>query len=151
MGRGPRRWVKVFCYDMLHGSVSYQLTEEEQAVWVKLLCLAGLCGHEGVIADHDLRPFPHSFIIHELHTDEAIFEATMKKCIEEGRISEDGDGIRITNWVKYQSEYDRQKPWRERQKVKQGLDPEKFTQGRLQGIVMQRTKETIAEGNHDEE
>jgi hypothetical protein len=114
MARVPRRWVKIFCYEALHGSVSYQLSEAEQSVWVKLLCLAGLCGNEGVIADHDLRPFPHDFIIHELHTTEATFESTIKKCKEEGRVSEDGRGIVITNWTKYQSEYDRQKPYRQK-------------------------------------
>jgi hypothetical protein len=128
MGRGPRKWVKVFCYEMLHGSVSYQLTEGEQAVWVKLLCFAGLCGNEGIIADHDLRPFPHEFICHEIHTDAEVFEATLAKCKEEGRISEDGQGIRITNWAKYQSEYDRQKVFRERWRNKGerqlGLSPE---------------------------
>lgn len=116
MKKGPRKWVKLFCYETLHGSVSYQLSEEEQAVWMKLLCMAGLCGNDGVIADHDLRPFPHGFIIHELHTTEEIFDSTMGKCKEEGRITEDGQGIRITNWSKYQSEYDRQKQYRDKDK-----------------------------------
>lgn len=126
MGRGPRRWVKLYCYEMLHGSVSYQLSEAEQAVWVKLLCFAGLCGNDGLIADHDLRPFPHSFIVHEIHADTEIFETTLKKCTEEGRISEDGQGIKITNWSKYQSEYDRQRPYRDykRQASLQELSPE---------------------------
>jgi hypothetical protein len=114
MGRGPRRWVKLYCYEMLHGSVSYQLSEAEQSVWVKLLCFAGLCGNEGLISDHDLRPFPHSFIVHEIHADTEIFESTLKKCKAEGRISEDGQGIKITNWAKYQSEYERQRPYRVR-------------------------------------
>lgn len=112
MTRQPRRWIKLFCYERLHGSVSYQLSEAEQSIWDKLLCLAGLCGNDGIIADHDLRPYPREFIIHELHADPEVFEATMKKCIDEGRISEDGQGIRITNWNKYQSEYDRQKQYR---------------------------------------
>jgi len=79
---------------------------------MKLLCFAGLCGNEGVIADHDLHPFPHKFICHEIHTDEALFEETLRKCVDEGRISEDGQGIKITNWAKYQSEYERQKQYR---------------------------------------
>ena len=111
----PRRWVKLFCYERIHGSVAFQLTESEQSIWDKLLCLAGLCGHEGLIADHDRRPYPHSFIVHELHTTETLFNSTLRKCITEGRLSEDGEGIKITNWDKYQSEYSRQKPYREAQ------------------------------------
>jgi len=94
--------------------VSYQLTEAEQSIWDKLLCLAGLCGNDGIIADHDLRPYPREFVIHELHADPEVFETTMQKCIDEGRITEDGQGIRITNWNKYQSEYDRQKQYRDK-------------------------------------
>jgi len=131
MGRGPRKWVKLYCYEMLHGSVSYQLSEAEQSVWVKLLCFAGLCGNEGLIADHDLRPFPHSFIVHEIHADTEVFETTLAKCKEEGRMSEDGQGIKITNWAKYQSEYDRQKVFRERWRKKDDrqleLSPEDVT------------------------
>lgn len=112
MPKPSRRWVKLYCYELLHGSVSYQLTEAEQAVWIKLLCLAGLCGHEGIIADHDLRPFPHDFISHEIHTTLELLEETLRKCKAEGRISEDGNGIHITNWAKYQSEYGRQRPYR---------------------------------------
>lgn len=150
MPRTRRQWVKLYCYELLHGSVSYQLSEAEQSVWVKLLCFAGLCGNEGLISDHDLRPFPHAFIIHEIHTDEVIFEATLKKCKEEGRVSEDGQGIKITNWTKYQSEYDRQKPWRDRKKALQEPDPEKFNQGRLQEVVKHRMGQ-IVRGDGNEE
>jgi hypothetical protein len=113
MAKGPRKWVKVFCYETLHGSISYQLSEEEQAVWIKLLCFAGLCGNDGIIADHDLRPFPEKHIIQEIKTTPEIYQATMKKCKAEGRITENGQGILvITNWSKYQSEYDRQKQYK---------------------------------------
>lgn len=123
-----RQWVKVYCYETLHGSISYQLTDAEQAIWLKMLCFAGLCGNDGVIADHDLRPFPHAFICHEIHADLEVFESTLKKCLEEGRISEDGQGIKITNWTKYQSEYDRQKQYRGKGN---NPDPEKFTRQRF--------------------
>jgi len=115
MANKPRRWIKVYCYETLHGSVSYQLNEAEHDVWIKLLCYAGLCGHEGIIADHDLRPYPHSHVIREINTTQAVFESTLTKCIDEGRIIEtNGHGIQITNWSKYQSEYDRQKQYRDK-------------------------------------
>jgi len=142
MPRGPRRWIKIFCYETLHGSVSYQLTEAEQSVWVKLLCFAGLCGNEGLIADHDLHPFPHAFIIHEIHTDVDVFEETLEKCKTEGRISEDGQGIRIVNWAKYQSEYERQKKYRGKEASQ---DPDKFVTGKY-GHMVRRTG-----GDNDEE
>ncbi len=108
-----RKWIKLYCYERLHGSVIYDLTEAEQSVWDKLLCMAGMCAHEGLISDSDRRAYPHSHIIHELHTTEKVFESTLTKCIQEGRLTEDSEGIHITNWHRYQSEYQRQKSYRE--------------------------------------
>lgn len=115
MPRGQRRtWIKLYCYERLHGSVPAQLEPEERSVWDELMCLAGLCGLEGLIADHDSRPFTHSYIAHELHISEALLEATLAKCKEEGRVQEDEHGLHIVNWKVYQSEYERQKPYRQR-------------------------------------
>lgn len=132
MPRGQRRtWIKLHCYGFLHGSISFQLTDAEQGIWAKLLCLAGICGLEGLIADNDKRPYPHNFIAHELHTSEELLERTLAKCTEEGRISENEHGILITNWKAYQSEYDRQKPYR--QKISD--DPDKFRKQKHDQIV----------------
>lgn len=124
MGRasGKRTWIKLYCWGRLHGSMIYQLSEEEQSIWDKLLCYAGILGREGQISDNDGRPFPHNFIAHELHTSEELLESTLQKCKEEGRITEDEQGIHIVNWAAYQSEYERQKPYRERKKEQLGQD-----------------------------
>jgi len=132
MPRGHRRtWVKLFCYERLHGSVAFQLEPGERSVWDELLCLAGLCGLDGTIADRDYRPYPHSYIAHEIHVTEELLENTLSKCIEEGRITEDDRGIHITNWKAYQSEYDRQKPYRQ----KPPPDPDKYIKGRYSNRV----------------
>lgn len=124
MARGAtrRNWIKLYCDGMLHGSVTYQLTDAEQSVWVKLLCLAGLVNRDGQISDNDGRPFPHSFIAHEIHAGLELLEATLKKCIDEGRVSENSTGIFITNWASYQSEYVRQKAYREGKGEAQHID-----------------------------
>jgi len=64
-----------------------------------------------------MRPYPHDHIAREINTRLELFESTLAKCINEGRITEDGQGIKITNWVKYQSEYERQKPYRQRRRA----------------------------------
>ena len=133
--RGKRSWIKVYCYQTLHGSISYQLTQEEQAVWLKLLCLTGLCSHEGTISDNDGRAYPHSFIAHELHTSVELLDSTLAKCKEEGRISEDEHGIHITNWKAYQSEYERQKPYRQERAKQQSQDPDKYIKGKYGHMV----------------
>jgi len=129
--RGRRTWIKLHCYGRIHGSMIYQLTEAEQSVWDKLLCLAGICNMDGLIADNDKRPYPHSFIAHEIHTTGELLETTLKKCIEEGRITEDEHGIHITNFMAYQSEYQRQKPYRD----KKANEPKDYKAGKYGPIV----------------
>lgn len=114
--RGKTTWIKLYCYGRLHGSMNYQLTEAEQSIWDKFLCLAGLCGMNGLIADNDKHPLPHEFIAHEFHAPLDLLESTLTKCKKEGRLSENGSGIQVTNWSIYQSEYDRQKSSRDKKK-----------------------------------
>lgn len=96
--------------------MNYQLTEAEQSIWDKFLCLAGLCGMNGLIADNDKHPLPHEFIAHEFHAPLDLLESTLTKCKKEGRLSENGSGIQVKNWSIYQSEYDRQKSSRDKKK-----------------------------------
>ena len=111
-GESKRAWIKVHINGMLNGSVRYQLTPEERATWIDLLCFAGLGACPGIISDNDLRPYPHSFLANRFNIPLDLLEKTLKKCKDEGRISENSDGIHITNWSSYQSEYQRQKPYR---------------------------------------
>lgn len=128
-GRPRRVWVKLHCDGILRGSINYQLELAEQAVWMKLLAFTAVCGgQDGWIQDNDHRPLPHFFIASELHCPLDVFESTLKKCIEEGRCEENSQGIHIVHWNYYQSEYERQKPYRDKKK---GIsdDPNKFTEG----------------------
>ena len=120
-GEYRRPWLKLWAVESLEGSIRYQLTAEERGTWYDMLVLARICGQDGNIADRDGRPFPHSFIANRLNISLELFETTLKKCKAEGRVSENEHGINITNWKKYQSEYERQKPYRHK-----GEDPEKF-------------------------
>lgn len=111
-GEYRRPWLKLWAVESLEGSIRYQLSAEERGTWYDMLVLARICGQEGIIADRDSRPYPHSFIANRLNIPLELFETTLTKCIDEGRLTEDGVGIHIVNWKKYQSEYERQKPYR---------------------------------------
>jgi len=117
-----RRWIKVYPHGILHGSIVYQLSEVEQLLWLKLLCYAGEINRDGQISDNDGRPLPPEFIAHELHCSVETLNSTINKSLEEGRITEDEHGLHITNWAAYQSEYNRQKPYREAKKVGASYD-----------------------------
>lgn len=136
-GASRRTWIKLHTWGRLHGSVVYQLEEAEQSVWDKLLCFAGEVNRDGQISDNDDRPFPHDFIAHEIHSAIETLKSTLAKCIEEGRITEDEHGIHITNWAAYQSEYGRQKPYRQ----KKPEDPDKYKAGKYGHMVASSAKD----------
>ena len=112
-GDSKRAWVKLHINGMLNGSVRYQLEPAERATWVDLLCFAGLGAVPGVISDNDQRPYPHGFLANRFNIPLELLEITLKKCIEEGRLTEDEQGIHISNWSDYQSEYQRQQKSRQ--------------------------------------
>ena len=116
--KGRRLWIKLYPVDCLDGSIRYQLESDERGVWYDLLNFSAICAIPGTIADKDGRPYPHSFIANRLNISLDLLELTLRKCIEEGRIrEEDGGKIEIVNWAAYQSEYQRQKPYREKKDV----------------------------------
>ena len=115
-GRPKRPWIKMYPVDCLMGSINYQLELAERCIWYELIYFSAICATPGVIADKDGRPYPHQFIANRLNAPLEVFERTLKKCEVEGRIFENDSGIHITNWNAYQSEYERQKPYREAKK-----------------------------------
>lgn len=125
-----RRWIKLWPDDWLKGSIRFDLNSEERGVWVDLLALAGNCRQDGIISANQSTSYPHSYIAGILNIPEQLLDHVLEKCKQSGRISENEHGIKITNWGKYQSEYDRQKPYRQKK-----IDPEKYKKGKYGHLV----------------
>ncbi len=132
-GAWRKRWVKLHITGWLHGSVRWQLEPAERATFADLICMAGECGKDGEICDNDGRAFPRAFIANQLNITEDLLECTIAKCEDEGRLSDKDGVIFITNWKAYQSEYDRQKPYRQAELKTD--DPDKYTQGKYGPLV----------------
>ena len=116
-----RRWIKLYPTESINGSIRYQLTPSERGVWYDLLCFSSLCSNTGDICDRDGNEFPPGFIANRLNIPAPLLKSTLLKCALEGRIIADDHGLHITNWAKYQSEYDRQKPYRETKHIKESF------------------------------
>ena len=119
---GRRKWIKLYPSACIDGSIRYQLDADERGVWYDLLNFSAICSNAGMISDRDGRPFPNSFIANRLNIALELLERTLKKCQEEGRVIVDERGICITNFKYYQSDYDRQKKYRMKQR-QQCYDP----------------------------
>lgn len=115
-GRAKMTWVKIHVTGWLHGSIRYQLEADERGVWADLIILAGQCLAAGKICDNDGRGYPLSYIANQLNIKPELLERTLVKCKSEGRITEADGMLIVTNWQYYQSEYERQKVYRQKPK-----------------------------------
>ena len=131
-GEYRRPWLKLWAVECLEGSIRYQLDAAGRGTWYDLLALARICGQDGSICDRDHRPYPHDYIANRLNIPLDLLESTLANCKTEGRITVDDTGIHITNWKVYQSEYERQKPYRGK---KEEVDPDKYVKGKLGHMV----------------
>jgi len=115
MPRPKRPWIKLYT-NILDSSLNYELSLAEQAIFIKLICLAALYSDDGSIVDGEGQSIPHEFLAHRVNANLDVFEGTLKKCKATNRISENATGLHIVKWKSYQSEYLRQKPSRELKK-----------------------------------
>jgi hypothetical protein len=92
------------------GSTRWELTPEQRSIWVDLLARASINQVPGRIEYFSLEQLSNQFQVNL-----ALLEETLKRCKEVKKIKyyPKKNLILIRNWTKYQSEYERQKPYRE--------------------------------------
>jgi hypothetical protein len=127
---GRRTWIKIYPNQCINGSIRL-LEPEVRSVWYDLLAFSALCAEPGLISDNDKRPYPLKFVANRLNIEPELLEKALELFEKEGRVEQNGTGIRIVNFRAYQSEYQRQKPYREKTKE----DPNKYRQGHLGKLV----------------
>lgn len=107
-----RRWIKLWVAESLRGTSRFDFTPAERGVWYDLLILAGDCRQDGLISPGAGVSYPLRWIAVTLNIGPSLLHKTIEKCKKCSRIEENVDGFRILNWNKYQSDYERQKPYR---------------------------------------
>ena len=126
-----RKWVKLWVDECLEGTIRIELDPSERGIWYDIIILGGACRIPGTISANETTAYPHDYIANRLKVPLPLFESTLLKLKHSGRILENRSGIHILNWAKYQSEYERQKPYRQ----KKGEDPDKYVRGKYGHIV----------------
>ena len=109
-----RTWIKVYCEKWLSGTIREE-RPDVRSVWIDLLALAGngLYGDIGEIKLANGVGLTDTQIAEILHITKSLWKKSKKRFLESQRIGITPKGaIRIINWSKYQSEYERQKPYR---------------------------------------
>lgn len=114
---GSRTWIKVHCDKWLEGTLR-QETPEIRSVWIDLLVLAGSgqYGDTGQVRLTNGVGFSDRQVAEILNIPLRLWRRAKVRFVETDRIEVTTRGaIHIVNWSKYQSEYERQKPYRDRQ------------------------------------
>jgi len=114
---GSRTWIKIYCDRWLNGSIRDE-TPELRGIWVDLLVLAGSgkYGDSGEIKITDQAGFLDKQLADLLQISVQKWVACKKKLIQTDRVCvKNRNIIAIINWSKYQSEYNRQRVYRQPQ------------------------------------
>lgn len=122
---GQRTWIKLYCDKWLTGTLRDD-TPATRGIWADLLALAGNLnyGEDGIIKLAEGVGLSDQQIAAIFNIDIDTWLAAKGRLLQTDRISQAQDNIiHITNWSFYQSEYQRQKPFRERGKKEKGPAP----------------------------
>ena len=95
-------WIKIWTEEWLDGSIREQLTPTERSVWIDLLVMAGRSRKLGVIQSNPKLAYSHEYLASRFKVPITELEEALKHFKEQERIKENGTGIEITNWAKYQ-------------------------------------------------
>ncbi len=118
-----RNWVKLWVDEWLGGTTRFELSEKQRAIWIDLLAMAGKSRFPGVVAsgkyDDGYSGYPISYLACTLVYDKDTFTEALGVCEKYGKIKieyRNHDGvdnvvIYINSWDQYQSEYQRQKKY----------------------------------------
>ena len=112
---GSRTWIKIYCDKWLMGTLRED-APDVRGVWIDLLTLAGIgqYGDTGEIKLTNGVGFTDGQIAEILHIPKSLWLKAKHRLLETERIEISPRGaIRIVKWSKYQSEYNRQKPYRQ--------------------------------------
>ena len=123
-----RNWIKVYCDKWLSGTIREE-QPDVRSVWIDLLTLAG-SGQFGDIGEIKLANgvgFTDKQIADILHIKTSLWKRAKARFLVSERIEIKPKGaICIINWRKYQSDYQRQKPYRTQKSSELSEESDKF-------------------------
>lgn len=127
---------KSWPYDNLFGTLRHDMNAAQRGVWNDLIDMAKIGRvRPGLVSPGPGKAYSHNWLAAFLNIELEELESTLKICTDTERICENGNGIEIINWKKYQTDYDRQKPWREARKKAAKDDPDKYIKGKYGHMV----------------
>ena len=150
-----RSWIKLYVDNTLRGSCFLELKPDERFVWFGFLLLAGDCDYDGKICVTEDTGYSDEQLAKILKCDIELIKRSKEKMLGFDKISFNGSNvIEITNWKKYQSEYMRQRDYREeylKRKFKRKLQRKVTTQTLTESYNAKLRKEEDKEEDIDKD
>jgi hypothetical protein len=126
---GSRKWVKLWVNEWLDGTTRFEMSDAQRAFWTDLLAMAGRSRFPGIICagqiDGKFVGYPlnkFQALMSEPIDVESTFALFEKNRKVEVEVTQETPTklykLTLLNWARYQSEYQRQKPYR--QKLRKG-------------------------------
>ena len=139
-----RRWIKLWTQETLYGTTSEELQLDEQALWFKLLALAGDSPEPGKVevapgipmTDQQIAAIFKAPLNIWLRAKERLQAPDVDKIMNEGI-------IHIKNWERYQSEYERTKKYRGTIFPKQNATQKSTPEAKVENSV-ERLQENVS-------
>ena len=105
-----RRWIKLWTQELLYGTTSRELELDEQAIWMKLLAMAGDSPEPGKVEVAPGIPMTDEQIAGILNAPLQLWQATKEKLQRPDidKIFINNGIIHIKNWDRYQTPFDRE-------------------------------------------
>jgi DnaD/phage-associated family protein len=108
------RWVKLHTQETLFGTTRRELEPAERSLWFDFLCLAGDSPEPGVICVAPAIPYTDGQLCDVLNVPPALLARATAKMLDAGKLERRGNCYAITNWTRYQADYERVRQHRER-------------------------------------
>ena len=109
-----RNWIKIYPEGFLRRTLFIELSPVERWVWIGFLCLAGDNAFDGKICIAQDMGYTDEQLAKLLDTDLKTLVGAKKKMVKFNKISVDKNNvIEVVSWNTYQSEYQRQRDYRQ--------------------------------------
>ena len=150
--------MKLWVNEFLDGTTRLDMTGAQRAFWCDLLCLGGRSRIPGVICSGETNGKILGFPIIKLKAlalEEIDVEQTLRLFVETGKVETSYSTagtvklvtIKICKWEKYQSEYHRQKKYRETRVKKNGKVTNKVTSEKTSKLPVEEEGDVEVEGD----
>ena len=110
-------WLKLWIEPSLDGPIRTAMTPAERSVYYELQLLAKKFAQGGLIAAESGKPYSKNWIAARLNVNPKVVSKTVQKGVEIGLINDTEKGLYLIHFKESQSDYYRQKPYRQKNKT----------------------------------